>query len=317
MKKNSVIFILAAVFIAQVAVVPVFADLMSPPVSRKYSKDVLKKTKMKKGYVRKYDAEYKQLKGIVCDIKLSFIIHNSVSIQESLVKKGDFVKKGEAIALTSTIDLYPDGKIYSRTSGYVINDINLPRKHLSYISGEFIRPELAVKLTGNSMDSEKYIDMDKAVDIAFPEYPEIKLKGYIFRGWYEKSSGRIYDDYVPFRFEGSDFAIYAVALNIIPEKYKEIVKAGANALITASFSSEQAAIIPNEFLYEYKGKKFLIEEIQIYDNFEYFRREVITGESNNEHTEVLYPVDLEKDIVVFKDNSIRDFILKNGISMAD
>jgi hypothetical protein len=324
MKKNSMIFILAAVFITQIAAIPVFGDIVIPPISREYSDNVAKKTKMKKGFIQDYNIEYKKFKGVVINGALSFEVepydfHQHVSAK-ILVKKDDFVKKGEAVALPARPQYYPpDGKIHSPISGYVVSDTSGGNR-----DAILIKSELLVRISDN-IDLKYFGTRDNIVYVTFPKYPEVTLEGYVFYGIpnsFNKKDIIEYGEPVFFTKNGIsenvDIVTYVKVLNRIPDKYKTIIKAGTEVLITANFNSNKVAIIANEFLYEHKGKKKLIQEVSHVAKHNnhlgntYESREAITGVSNDEYTEIFYPVNLYSDFVIFKDDAKRDFILKNG-----
>ncbi|MCL2144321.1 MAG: hypothetical protein FWH43_02330 [Endomicrobia bacterium] len=268
----------------------VFANLIERPYERIHvsEKDIIKKVKPQKGSLKEYQPQQKTVKAVIVDkkdVSLFFEPHGAT------VKIGDFVKKGQLVGVNSI------GKHhYAEISGYI---------HWSHALYE-INPEFIFCFTAEYSDL-MYLNETNPVDIILKENPLEKTQGCIL------FEGRINLFYAiaSLRTLGfKKFKYYATPLNQLSEKEQKLIKIRESIDVVLTFSPENICLVPNEFIHEHAGKKFVIFRRD--DDYIIQRCQVITGISDGKYTEILFPnLSADDDLLALEESKSVKIILLN------
>ena len=299
----------------------VYADLAIPPdpIAIAYVKSVVKRSKAKKGYLKERP-DKKTVKAAIIDGKYRDPFFE--------VEKDEY----------SNIPLYGEPEF---SAIFTTTENDLQYLNLDKIVDVILSTAPVVKIQG-------YISCHNSV-ILFYEERILRIEQFIKEIRAELSKSNLSDNYKRIlekkmqsllsqdklvkkleridKNAAGDF--YKVFCDVIPlislsENEKKIIGSGIGFVdVLLPYSSEGIRLVPNEFVYGYAGEKFVILEVKgayPYQSEIYYRRcQIFTGITNDKYTEVLHS-ELEDifdqaDLVIFKDNSKKEYILKNLISI--
>ncbi len=263
----------------------VYADMMLQPVySDVYIKDVAKTAKPKKGSLKDYSNDQKTVKAVATG--KTYESTYAKPAPAGIFGMPDFIDQ-QGLLFKFKLE-YKDLK-YAK--GMAKIDIELPGRP---------KMEFQSKVLFYDKDSKDYDD-----EFVFVE----ETKEATSRG------GRG----IIFTFVGDTINCYvALVLDSLSKEEIKMLKALKAVDVTLTPKSARIMLVPNEFVYDYKGRKCVIYALPDYygsesirDHCKFYRFEVITGYSDDEYTEIFYP-SMDSELFIFKDNNKRDFILKNG-----